>query len=1153
MAVARRGQLVRGILCVLVCLTAGAAHSSEASAVQPPEYLYSFGPDGSALTEFQRTGPIAVDQGTHAVYVRDPEAESLYRFDVNGSPLPFSGSAGNISGNEISGVPAPPSVNEESEVAVNSSTHVVYATGGNAIYAFQGSGEPAEFTAGVGAGTNEIGGFTRLMGVAVDANGAIYASDFGAGGSGTITVFAPSGEELTKFETAQPANIAVDNNGAVYVVRFQDSVFKFVPSEFPVTSTTTYATPFEPFANQSAASVSVDPATNDVYITRLFTNPSIAWYDENGGLIATFAGPGEEGGFFSSEGAAIDSASKRIFVSRNLQDGTSLVGIFGPEPKCEEAPIVGGSYASPVSAQSATLHATVNPCSSDTTYWFEYGPADCSVSECTRVPVGGAAVGSGHVPVSVSQVISGLQSNSTYHYRIEAKNAFGTRDGADRTFTTQVSGSDFSLIDSRVWEMVSPPNKQGAKIVASPGGVTEAAATGEGLAYLTLGSIEPRPEGNRSAELSSVIARRTGTGWQSKDITPPHTEATKLQLAAEYKLFSENLSEALLEPRDETPLAPEATEMTPYLRTNTEPASFTPLLNPGSLPPETHWIGPAESGEYVTIEGANSELTHIALDSRLPLVPGAETGALYLWAAGQVEAVSELPASAVGDVVTGVLGSREISVRHAISADGGRVFWSTFPSDTTTGLYLRDTFTRESVRLDVEQPGASGFGNSNPVFQAATPDGSVVFFTDPQQLTKDASPSGNDLYRCEIGPVGPGLGCVSLTDITAPQQGSGESSEVKEVIPGIGDDGRSAYFVATSVLDSGQNAYGDSAQSGEPNLYRWDQSEGVRFVAMLAEEDSSGQSPDDTDWGHGHGKGEVALLSALTSPNGRFLAFMSQRSLTGQENENPSSSEPIEEAFLYDATNEGLTCLSCKATGAAPDGELRPPGGGKNGESVAVDPLGIWTDTRVAATLPEGSFRVLAGVSLYQPRAVLNNGRTFFNSVDPLVQADSNGQWDVYQYEPEGAGGCTSGSSSSATSFNGGGCISLISSGRSEGPSAFLDSSTSGNDVFFVTPGALSALDEDTAVDIYDARVGGTLAVRTSPPSCEGGCQAPVAPPAASSPASAAFNGPGNVHPRRKHCPRGKRKVRGHHRKAHCAPKHRRHRSRSGNGRRVQR
>jgi hypothetical protein len=37
---------------------------------------------------------------------------------------------------------------------------------------------------------------------------------------------------------------------------------------------------------------------------------------------------------------------------------------------------------------------------------------------------------------NVSANISGLSPGTTYHFRIVATNAFGTRYGADRTFTT---------------------------------------------------------------------------------------------------------------------------------------------------------------------------------------------------------------------------------------------------------------------------------------------------------------------------------------------------------------------------------------------------------------------------------------------------------------------------------------------------------------------------------------------------------------------------------------------------------------------------------------------------------------------------------------------------------------------------------------------
>src|SRR5258708_11947895 len=49
----------------------------------------------------------------------------------------------------------------------------------------------------------------------------------------------------------------------------------------------------------------------------------------------------------------------------------------------------------------------------------------------------------------------------------------------------------------------------------------------------------------------------------------------------------------------------------------------------------------------------------------------------------------------------------------------------------------------------------------------------------------------------------------------------------------------------------------------------------------------------------------------------------------------------------------------------------------------------------------------------------------------------------------------------------------MISSGKSQRESAFLDASPSGNDVFFVTAAALAPRDPDTGFDVYDAGVCG--------------------------------------------------------------------------------
>ena len=110
----------------------------------------------------------------------------------------------------------------------------------------------------------------------------------------------------------------------------------------------------------------------------------------------------------------------------------------------------------------------------------------------------------------------------------------------------------------------------------------QAAANGEALAYLTRGSIEADPEGSRTPEDTSALARRSGPGqWASRDLTPPTRTAVQFPVGSglEYKLFSPTSPAALLEPRSGTPLAPSASERTPYLRRNTEPPTYTPLVS----------------------------------------------------------------------------------------------------------------------------------------------------------------------------------------------------------------------------------------------------------------------------------------------------------------------------------------------------------------------------------------------------------------------------------------------------------------------------------------------------------------------------------------------------------------------------------------------
>jgi len=1145
-ASSRRGRLL--VLAIafaiaVVCLAAALASAASVSF----EFQRSFGPDGTDTSGFTSdgAGSIAIDHGEGVAYVLDRGADALFKFDLEGNPVNFGGSNPDVSGNELSGLEIG-GVRGSRQVAVDSNTHIVYLTAkeiserSTAIQAFTSNGDPSLFTAGPGAGKNEIDGFYELRGVAVDSNGNIYVAGVDEGVVGNnINVYKPSGELLLKRvgeSISAPTNLAVDTNGTIYVLRNAAEVMRYVPSEYPITPATTYPSSPDMVDPKFAVSLTVDPSTNRLYVTEHFFEESVqidrvAIFGEDGTPEGTFAGPGEPGELEYPDGIAVGTVEEpgieggiaQPLVANNPEGGLSQVEIF-KEELVITAPSIELTAVNSVTGDSALLRGKVNPNNRETTYWFEYGSEDCEASACTKIPLAGEPIGHGRKGIRVSQPINGLQAQSTYHYRVVAENELETTEGPDRTFTTQGSGLGFALIDSRVWEMVSPPKKFGGTLVNTGITTIQASAAGDKLAYASRGPIVEKPVSNRLVDFATVLAKRGGGGeWASEDLTPAHTEASKVEFVTPFSLFTPDLLRAELEPTGDTPLSSEASEQTPYLWSDGSPPLFTPMVNPSNVPLGTEF-GPKASGsnDPIRIEGASKDLEHVVIRSdEVPLVEGAAVKSIYRWSNGELEAISQLPEGEGGEIVLGMLGAGQGSVRHAISSDGSRVFWTPSEGYRADGLipslYLRDTVGKESTRLDVVQSGASGAGLNRPVFNIASADGHVVFFTDSQQLTEDASPEGRDLYRCEIGTVEGGLGCAELTDISGQTASPGESAEVLDQVSAASEDGTRLYFVARGVLDEVPNESGDVAQSGAPNLYLWQEGQGVRFIAPLSEADY-------LVWGEIPGNlGYAERISAAASPNGRYLAFTSEDSLTGNENLNESE-EPVSEAFLYDAVTGKLACVSCNPSGAAAVGERIP-----NTFSPPQDPSGLWWDRWTAATLPEASrTRGVVGRSLYHPRTVMDSGRVFFNAVDPLVPADSNGAWDVYQWEPLGVGSCTASTSTASTVRSGEGCVGLLSSGTAEGDSGFLDASASGNDVFFLTRGQLSVTDFDQELDAYDARVNGAPATLTPSTECLGeACQPAANAPNDPTPASAAFKGEGNVKPTpNKRCAKGKRKVR---------------------------
>jgi hypothetical protein len=97
------------------------------------------------------------------------------------------------------------------------------------------------------------------------------------------------------------------------------------------------------------------------------------------------------------------------------------------------APAVVTEAASSVTQTSATLNGSVNPEGGNVSSCsFEYGTTESYGSSVACSPSPGA----GEAPVLVSASVSGLATNTTYHFRIVATNSGGTSYGSDNSFTT---------------------------------------------------------------------------------------------------------------------------------------------------------------------------------------------------------------------------------------------------------------------------------------------------------------------------------------------------------------------------------------------------------------------------------------------------------------------------------------------------------------------------------------------------------------------------------------------------------------------------------------------------------------------------------------------------------------------------------------------
>ncbi len=371
----------------------------------------------------------------------------------------------------------------------------------------------------------------------------------------------------------------------------------------------------------------------------------------------------------------------------------------GPNTGADESFTTPGSAveaesASEVSDDSASLQANLEPNNTPLTYFFEYSTSSteaCTPGSCPQIPAEPISVPAGKASVEVDQPLQGLQPATVYHYRVVVVSElpFGAEEftGPDQTFRTHATG-EFVLPDHRQWEMVSPPEKEGALI--EPIGedwVIQAAADGHAITYLTDTPTETEPAG--SPLLTQVLSTRTSEGWQTRDLTVPHAKFTDIPVGTgqEYRFFSQDLSVAAVQPfgpfipcttglgEPQTCISPEASEQTPFLQDTTS-GTFTPLVTgcpevgPCPKPVEEHTNVPPGTvfgaGESCTatapcgpgFDGGSPDLSHVVFGSSNLTATSTPEGGLYERSADaplaeQLRLVSLLPPNEAGEAAGG--------------------------------------------------------------------------------------------------------------------------------------------------------------------------------------------------------------------------------------------------------------------------------------------------------------------------------------------------------------------------------------------------------------------------------------------------------------------------------------------------------------------
>ncbi len=764
---------------------------------------------------------------------------------------------------------------------------------------------------------------------------------------------------------------------------------------------------------------------------------------------------------------------------------------------------VHGAGADQITTTGARLSSQVNPEGKASTYHFDYGTTTSYGSSTPE----SLSLGSDSVDHAAIRSIAGLTPGATYHFRIVTANSDATTFGLDATFTTYPAVPSFSgcendalrggpgarLPDCRAYEQASPVEKNGSGVSGDLNFI-QAAADGHAVDYYDSSNL---PTSGGSSEQPLYVASRGASSWSSDGLLPSAGGVGKRA----YELgWNDGFTTAFSYVEDKVGGGLDLYDVASAIHrqaTATPSLTRAPTLAAFAADP-SHLI--FESRDVLAsggVEGKYSlyDLDHgaVTLAGRVPSFPATSCddsgGPACIAPAGGSFAGSY---DSMGPDLNEGGAHPRYYTQNTISADGSKVF---FTEGGTGRLYMREHGT-STVQISASQTSPDPNGHKPAAFMAATPSGSKVFFTSCEKLTDDSTAVSSAANDCTTSSQGQDLysydtSSGDLTDITVDSNVSDSERAAVQGVLGASEDGSYVYFMANGVLAPGATRGNCELQLeawiGTCNLYLSHNGAATFITRLSGNDDGPAWEPNYAASGTYGG----ATKESRVSQNGT-LAFISRGQLTGYDNTEATTaacgggSPSCRELYRYRPGDAALTCVSCNPTGKRPAGNSTLTTGEYwNSESNS---LGTILTRNMSA----------------------NGDRVFFDSKDALLAADTNGVGDVYEWEANGSGSC----SSSAVS---GGCLYLLSTGTSSQPSYFADASVSGNDVFLFTDSPLVPADQDQLLDVYDARVGGGLVSQhqTAPPVCSGDACRGVAssPPLEQNASSSVFSGMGDLLP----------------------------------------